>query len=64
MGTDLTVEKVKKRISETALVVVTNIDNCLIFGKELWKRLPAASLKRRVLNHFQSEVKNSGESET
>ena len=56
-------EKVKKRISDAPLVVVLDVDYCILFEKKLWEKLPTASFKRRVLYHFQGEFDDSGESQ-
>ena len=59
---ELTIEKVKMRVSDATLIVVKM---CIIaYFKKLRKRLPAAFFKRRVFLHFLNKFKYSGESES
>ena len=45
-------EKVEERITETALVAVSNVYYSLLLLAKLWERLPTASVERRVLYHL------------
>ena len=45
-------EKVDERITETALVAVSNVYYSLLLRETLWERLPTASFERGVLYHL------------
>ena len=52
------------RVTETAFVVVSDINDCLLLRKELGKLLVAALLKRVELRYFECERIDFGEDQS